>query len=40
LVVEAVYNRRRRYSSLGYLSPMEYAAELSKATGNIDDPSK
>ena len=36
--LEAVYNRRRRHSSLGYLSPMEYEATLSKA-GSHSDPS-
>jgi putative transposase len=37
--LEAVYNRARRHSSLGYLSPMDYEANLSTtATGS--DPSK
>jgi putative transposase len=27
--LEAVYNRRRRHSALGYLSPMEYEATRS-----------
>jgi putative transposase len=37
--LEAVYNRTRRHSSLGYLSPMEYEARLSMAV-NHSDPSK
>ena len=37
--LEAVYNRTRRHSSLGYLSPMEYEAKLSMTTSN-SDPSK
>jgi putative transposase len=37
--IEAVYNRTRRHSSLGYLSPMEYEARLSM-TGSNSDPSK
>jgi putative transposase len=37
--LEAVYNRRRRHSSLGYLSPMEYEANLSM-TASHSDPSK
>jgi putative transposase len=37
--LEAVYNRRRRHSSLGYLSPMEYEANLSMTATN-SDPSK
>jgi len=37
--LEAVYNRTRRHSSLGYLSPMEYEARLSM-TPNHSDPSK
>jgi putative transposase len=37
--LEAVYNRRRRHSSIGYLSPMEYEARLSM-TPSHSDPSK
>lgn len=37
--LEAVYNRTRRHSSLGYLSPMEYEAKLSMAATN-SNPSK
>ncbi len=37
--LEAVYNRTRRHSSLGYLSPMEYEARLSMTVSN-SDPSK
>jgi putative transposase len=37
--LEAVYNRTRRHSSLGYLSPMDYEARLSMATTH-SDPSK
>jgi transposase InsO family protein len=37
--LEAVYNRTRRHSSLGYLSPMEYEANLSMTVGG-SDPSK
>jgi putative transposase len=37
--LEAVYNRRRRHSSLGYLSPMAYEARLTMAANN-SDPSK
>jgi putative transposase len=37
--IEAVYNRTRRHSSLGYLSPMEYEARLSMTVSN-SDPSK
>ena len=37
--LEAVYNRTRRHSSLGYLSPMEYEARLSMAVSH-SDPSK
>jgi putative transposase len=37
--LEAVYNRTRRHSSLGYLSPMEYEARLSMTPSN-SDPSK
>lgn len=37
--LEAVYNRRRRHSSLGYLSPMEYEARLSM-TPSHSDPSR
>jgi len=37
--IEAVYNRTRRHSSLGYLTPMEYEAKLHTATSN-SDPSK
>ena len=29
--IEAVYNRARRHSALGYLSPVEYEATLSMA---------
>jgi len=29
--IEAVYNRRRRHSRLGYLSPLEYEATLTTA---------
>ena len=34
--LEAVYNRTRRHSSLGYLSPMEYEARLSMTVSNND----
>ena len=37
--LEAVHNRTRRHSSLGYLSPMEYEARLSTTVSN-SDPSK
>jgi putative transposase len=37
--LEAVYNRTRRHSSLGYLSPMEYEAKL-RMTASHSDPSK
>jgi putative transposase len=37
--LEAVYNRCRRHSSLGYLSPMEYEAKLTMTISN-SDPSK
>jgi putative transposase len=37
--LEAVDDRRRRHSSLGYLSPMEYEANLSMTTSH-NDPSK
>jgi putative transposase len=37
--IEAVYNRTRRHSSLGYLSPLEYEAKLTMAADN-SDPSK
>lgn len=37
--LEAVYNRTRRHSSLGYLSPLEYEARLSMTISN-NDPSK
>jgi putative transposase len=37
--LEAVYNRRRRHSSLGYLRPMEYEATLSK-TGSHSNSGK
>ena len=37
--LEAVYNRTRRHSSLGYLSPMEYEERLSMAVSH-SDPSK
>jgi putative transposase len=37
--LEAVYNRTRRHSSLGYLSPMEYEARL-RMTPHHSDPSK
>lgn len=37
--LEAVHNRRRRHSSLGYLSPMEYEAKLSMTVSN-SNPSK
>ena len=37
--IEAVYNRTRRHSSLGYLSPTEYEARLS-VTPTHNDPSK
>jgi putative transposase len=37
--LEAVYNRRRRHSSVGYLSPMEYETRLSMTVSN-SDPSK
>lgn len=32
--IEAFYNRRRRHSVLGYLSPAEYEARHSTITGN------
>ena len=37
--LEAVYNRTRRHSSIGYLSPVEYEARL-RMTVSISDPSK
>ena len=37
--LEAVYNRTRRHSSIGYLSPMEYEAMLT-TTPTYSDPSK
>lgn len=37
--LEATYNRTRRHSSLGYLSPMDYEAKLSR-TASKSDPSK
>jgi putative transposase len=37
--LEAVYNRTRRHSSLGYLSPMEYEARPSM-TGSHSDPTQ
>jgi putative transposase len=37
--LEAVYNRTRRHSSIGYLSPMDYEARLSM-TPTHSDPSK
>ena len=37
--VEAVYNRTRRHSSIGYLSPMEYETRLRMTVSN-SDPSK
>jgi transposase InsO family protein len=37
--LEAVYNRTRRHSSLGDLSPMEYETRLSMIVSNRD-PSK
>jgi transposase InsO family protein len=37
--LEAVYNRTRRHSSIGYLSPMEYEAGLNM-TVTDSDPSK
>jgi putative transposase len=37
--IEAVYNRTRRHSSLGYLSPIEYEASLSKAPSS-SNPSR
>jgi putative transposase len=37
--LESVYNRTRRHSSLGYLSPTEYEARLSM-TPTHNDPSK
>jgi putative transposase len=37
--IEATYNRRRRHSSLGYLSPVEYEAMLARAAGT-SEPSK
>ena len=36
--IEAVYNRTRRHSALGYLSPVEYEATLSM-TPTTSDPS-
>jgi putative transposase len=29
--IETWYNRRRRHSTLGYVSPAEYEAQLQKA---------
>jgi transposase InsO family protein len=37
--LEAVYNRTRRHSALGYVSPMEYEAKL-RMTASDSDPSK
>jgi transposase InsO family protein len=37
--LEAVYNRTRRHSSLGYLSPIGYEASFTM-TANNSDPSK
>jgi transposase InsO family protein len=37
--LEAVYDRRRRHSSLGYLSPMEYETKLTMTASN-SEPSK
>jgi putative transposase len=37
--LEAVYNRTRRHSSIGYLSPMDYEARLSMTPAH-SDPSK
>jgi transposase InsO family protein len=37
--LEAVYNRTRRHSSVGYLSPMEYEARLRMTVTN-SDPNK
>jgi putative transposase len=37
--LEAVYNRTRRHSSIGYLSPMDYEARLTMNVTN-SDPSK
>ena len=37
--LEAVYNRTRRHSSPGYLSPMDYEARLTMTVSN-SDPSK
>src|SRR4029450_7011973 len=37
--LEAVYNRTRRHSSLGYLTPTEYEARL-RITVSSSDPSK
>jgi putative transposase len=37
--IEAVYNRTRRHSSLGYLSPADYEAMLGRASGT-SEPSK
>jgi transposase InsO family protein len=37
--LEAVYNRTRRHSSLGDLSPMEHETRLSMIVSNRD-PSK
>jgi transposase InsO family protein len=34
--LEAVYNRTRRHSALGYLSPMEYEATLRMTVSNSD----
>jgi putative transposase len=37
--LEAVYNRTRRHSAIGYLSPMDYEARLSM-TPTLSNPSK
>jgi transposase InsO family protein len=37
--LEAVYNRTRRHSSIGYLSPIEYETRL-RMTPSHSDPSK
>jgi transposase InsO family protein len=36
--IEAVYNRTRRHSALGYLSPVDYEATLSM-TPTTSNPS-